>query len=673
VTTEASAESPALTSGKPGVRRMSQWLDRIATLSAAQRAELVRALRPDMAGDASGGGGNPARLVAYVVPREPGNVDPKQLRSFLADRLPTALVPVSFVQLPALPLLPSGKLNRRDLPSPVAGRGHLIQPYRAPRTATEESICQLLSDLLGVPEVGIDDEFFELGGDSLTAIRLMGRVRHAYGVDLGANCVFEAPTAALLAARVTDGRYAAATPGQPPLLAAHATRAPLSSAQLRHWLLHMMDPSSSSYNEGDTLRLTGELDIPALERALAEVVSRHEILRTSYPTTDGQPEQHIAPPGEFTLPVADLRTMPVQARERVAGQLIALDQDRPFDLSRPPLLRARLVRLGDDEALLSIIMHHIVADEWGFKIFYTELAALYEAARDKRPCPLPPVPAQYADYAVWEGQMLSLRLAEGLDYWRSQLRTAPTASVLGPATAPATTAEACLYQFEVPDELTGRLAAWCRSRSVTIFVACLAAFTAVLGRYGEQEDVVVGVPFANREQRGLDNMIGCFINPAALRIDLAGVTTPETLVARADRAVEAGYAMQHVPFEKVTNEVRLARTEAGLPGAGAPLFDVVLNFIAEPAVLQVSGVRTERSGGPPLTAKYGLTLYLEKKERVLAARMVSQPDRISKASVVALAREFLLLLGQMSGQPAGARSAGADANLIRTGSADERR
>lgn len=632
---------------------MSQLLDRIAALSAARRAELFRALSQDPRADRPTGGS--ARLVAYFVPKEPGGVAQNDLRSFLAERLPAAVVPTSFVELQALPRLPSGKLNRRGLPSPVAGRAHLTQPYRAPRTAAEEMICLLFSDLLGVPEAGIDDGFFELGGDSLNAIRLAARIRHQCGVDLGVGSVFEAPTAALLAARLADQRPAGGAHGGPPLTARHATRAPLSSAQLRHWLLQMMDPASPAYNVGDLLRLTGELDVIALERALAELIGRHEILRTSYPATDGEPEQEVAPAGAFSLPVADLRDLPAAAGEQVADELIALDRSRPFDLGCLPLLRVRLIRLADDCALFSIVTHHIVADDWGLRVFQAELSGLYEAARRKQPYPLSPLAVQYADYAVWERQLLSQQPAAELEYWLDQLRSAPSTSILG-RPACATTGTAASYRFEVPDDLTGRLAAWCRSRSVTIFVACLAAFAAALGRQSRQDDVVVGVPFANRPLGELENLIGCFINPAALRIDLSGADSPEALVTRADRAAQAAQARQHVPFERVTEAVRLARggstTVASTTGpsttGGGPLFDVVLNFVSQSAAPTLSGVRVERLDGPPTPAKYGLTLYLERTDRALLARMVSQPARISPASVASLASDFLRLLDDIA-------------------------
>ena len=631
--------------------RAAGWLDRIAALPEEQRSGLARALRSHRDGGDPDGGRASSRLVAYVVPRESASLSPARLREFLAQRLPSALIPAAFQMLPALPLLPSGKLDRRGLPALAAGRAHLSQPYAPPRGPVEEQICRMLGEVLGVPAVGIHDEFWELGGDSLTAIRLIHRIRHAFGVDLAAARLFDEPTAALLATAVADAHAAAAAREQVPLVAAPRDgRPPLSSAQLRHWFLQMVDPASPAHNICDTLRLTGALDAGALERALAAVIDRHEILRTCYPTVDGGPQQVIAPPGPFSLPVADLRDMPAPARDQVAGGLIAKDRGQPFDLGRLPLLRVRLIRLTDAESLFSVVAHHIVADDWAFNVLYGELSALYAASLDGRRSPLPPLPVQYADYAVWERRMLAYRLAAGLDYWRERLLDAPAAPVL-----PAGAAEARVgwHRFAVPAELTGRLANWCQRRSVTMFVACLAGFASVLGRQAGQDEIVVGVPFANRERFELEQMIGCFINPAAVRIDLSGAPGPAELVARVDRAVRPCYAMQYVPYEKVTDAVRTARAQAGLPAARAPLFDVVLNFVPEPAALHLGDVRAEMVDDlpPSQPAKSGLTLYLERTDRTLLGRMAYETGRLTEESVAALAAGFLATMEGLADEP----------------------
>ncbi len=638
--------------------RIARWLDRIAALPPEHRAEFARALRSHRGG-APDGEGTSSRLVAYVVPRDGAPLRPAQLREFLAQRLPSALIPAAFRFLPELPVLPSGKLDRRGLPALAGGRAHLSQPYAPPRNPVEQQICRLLGEVLGAGEVGIHDEFWELGGDSLAAIRLIHRIRQAFGVDLGLQRLFDEPTAALLATSVADERAAAAAREQAPLVATPRDGPPpLSSAQLRHWFLQMVDPASTAYNICDTLRLAGPLDVGSLERALAAVIERHEILRTRYLTVDGQPEQDIAPPGPFSLPVADLRDMPGPARERVAGELIAKDRGQPFDLGRLPLLRARVIRLTDTDSLFSVVAHHIVADDWAFNVLYRELSALYEAALDGKPCPLPALPVQYADYAVWERRMLAYRLGAGLDYWRERLLAAPAAALPALPARPGSAtgagqAPVGWHRFAVPEGLTGRLADWCQHRSVTMFVVCLAGFAAALGRHAGRDEVVIGVPFANRERLELEQMIGCFINPAAVRVDLSGAPGPRELAERADRAVRPCYAMQYVPYEKVTDAVRTARAQAGLPGAGAPLFDVVLNFVAEPAALRLRDVRAEMLDDlpPSQPAKSGLTLYLERTGRTLLGRMAYETGRVSGESVAALADDFLSTLRGFADEP----------------------
>jgi hypothetical protein len=626
--------------------RLAGWLKRIAALPAEEQAELARAL-----GLAARHGEAPARLVAYVVPRDSASVSPAQLRAFLAERLPSSLLPAHFLMLPAFPLLPSGKLDRRGLPAPETGRGHLRQPYVPPRDPVERSVCRLFEEVLGVPEVGIHDEFVELGGDSLAAARLAHRIRRQFGVDLGMRRVFEAPTAALLAECIMDGRPADSAHPQVPLVAVPRTEPlPLSSAQLRHWFLQQVDPASPAYNICDTLRFTGPLDVAALEYAISTVIERHEILRTCFPASDGEPRQVIAVPGRFSLAVADLRDLPAQARERVAAELIDRDRRQPFDLGRLPLLRPRLIRLTDTESLLSAVAHHIVADDWAFNVLYEELSELYGAVVEGRPCPLPPLNVQYADYAVWEERMLAPRLAAGLDYWREQLRTAPAGPSLPGSDGAGAVGAVGWHRFLLPEPLTTRLAAWCRLRSVTMFVACLAAYAEVLGRHSGRDEVLVGVPFANRERLELERMIGCFINPVALRVDLRGAPSLAELAARVDGVVRPGYAMQHVPYEKVTDAVRLARVRGGLPGAAAPLFDVVLNFVSQPCLPRLRGVHVALVDDlpPSYGARSPLTLYLEYTGRTVLGRLAYATGHLSGEVAAALAGDFLTAIGGLT-------------------------
>jgi acyl carrier protein len=643
VATDARHVTLAASEEVPPATLLARWLDRIAALPAEQRTELARAFR-----SACGGGGASSRLIGYVVTRHSASVSPAQLRTFLAQRLPPALVPASFHVLPALPRLPSGKLDRGGLPPPGAGRAHLSQPYVPPRNPVERSICEFLGEVLGVPDVGIHDEFWELGGESLAAARLMYRIRQEFGVDLGVQLLLEGPTAARLATCVADARAAAAAREQAPLVATpRGEPPPLSSAQLRHWFLQMVDPASPAYNICDTLRFTGPIDVAALERAATTVIGRHEILRTCYSMVDGEPRQDIAPPGPFSLPVADLRDMPAQAGGRIADELIAKDRGQPFNLGRLPLLRLRLIRLTDSDSLFSVVAHHIAADDWAFNVFYDELSALYGAALDGRPCPFPPLAVQYADYAVWERRMLAYRLAAGLDFWRERLRTAPASALLPVPGGAAGTSAVGWHRFVVSEELTGRLVTWCQARSVTMFAACLAAYAAVLGRHTGQDEIVVGVPFASRERLELERMIGCFINPVALRIDLSGAPSLADMVARVDRIVRACYAMQYVPFEKVTDAVRLDRIRDGLPGAAAPLFDVVLNFVPQPSLPRLRDVRAALVDDlpPSEAARSGLTLYLEKTGRTVLGRMAYATSRLSTESVAALAGDFLTAMG----------------------------
>lgn len=587
------------------------------------------------------------RLVAYVVARD-GVPRPStaQLREFLAQRVPAAALPSIVVWLDELPRLPSGKLDRRALPAPVPGRDGLSTPYVAPSGPVEPALCRIVADTLDRPSVGVHDEFWELGGDSLQAVRVMGAVRRTFAVELGVRALFEDPTMARLAARVERARASTADTGPAELRGIPRDGAPaISTAQARHWFLQALDPHGCAYNICDTLRITGPLDIAALEAALAAVVQRHEILRTRYHTVDGHPVPRVAATGQVSMPVADLRGLAgaADAQRRVAAELLAGDRDRPFDLSQLPLLRARLVRLDEEEHWLGIVAHHIVADDWAFNVLYDELSAGYAGAHR------PPLDVQYADYAVWERRMLAERLDAGLGFWRGQLADAPTAAVLPvlPSRPGSGEDPARAYRFEIPEPLAERWQAWCRTRSVTLFAGCLAALAVALGRRTGAAEVPIGVPFVNRERPELERLIGCFINPAVIRVDLSSTALDE-VVARVADTLGPAYATQYVPYERVAEAVRQDRHRAGRADAAAPLFEVVLNFVPAPVLPRLAGAHVVRldEALPRAAAKYPVTLYLEKTERTLRGNLVYAPDRLTPADAAALADAFIAVLDE---------------------------
>ncbi|WP_164021878.1 non-ribosomal peptide synthetase, partial [Pyxidicoccus trucidator] len=367
------------------------------------------------------------RLVAYVVaPSGTQAPDSSALRDALKQRLPEYMVPSAFVSMEALPLNSSGKLDRKALPAPDGALTASVE-FVAPRTPTEQLLAFQWSLLLKATRVGARDNFFELGGHSLLATQVISRIRATFGVDLPISALFAAPTLEALAASIDTLAREGLGPKLPSLLPVERTGAlPLSFAQQRLWFLDQFIPDSALYNMPAPLRLEGTLDTAALERSLTELVRRHEVLRTSFPSEAGQPLQVIASPSPLSLERVDLSALPAAEREDEARRLIEAECRKPFSLARGPLLRALLLKLADAEHVLLLNVHHIISDGWSLGVLVREVAALYEAFCQGQPSPLPELPVQYADFAAWQRQWLQGEALEAqFSYWRQQLAGSP--------------------------------------------------------------------------------------------------------------------------------------------------------------------------------------------------------------------------------------------------------
>jgi len=591
-------------------------------------------------------------LVAYLVPTVPAAeaISAAALRAWLEERLPAPMVPAFFVTLDELPLTANGKVDRRSLPEPLDPSRFLeLEAPAAPRTPTEEMLEGIWSEILGRERIGVGESFFDLGGHSLSAIQAASRIRKAFDVELPLRTLFEEPTVAALARRI-DALQTQDEPQAPPLVPVSRTGPlPLSFAQQRLWFLDQLDPGSAAYNVPSAVRLAGNLNVGALEAALSEIVSRHEALRTVFERgADGMPMQVVRPAEPVGLPVIDLSRLGEESPE--ARRLALAEACRPFDLLRGPLLRVVLVKRGDREHDLLINMHHIVSDGWSLGVLVRELTALYAAFSAGQPSPLPPLPVQYADFAVWQRLWLTGPVLEAeLDHWRERLAGAPPALEL-PADRPrpaVQTFRGATLEFHLPDRLRVELIRFARQKRATLFMVLLAAFQTLLARLAGQEDVSVGSPIAGRTHTQTEGLIGFFANTLVLRTRLQGEPGLAGLLARVRETTIAAYAHQQVPFESLVERLHperdLART---------PLFQVMLALqSAPPGVLEAPGLRLEPLPVDSGTAKFELTLTLAEEGGGLHGAIEYNRDLFDRATIHRLLGRFERLLETALAEP----------------------
>jgi amino acid adenylation domain-containing protein len=519
------------------------------------------------------------RLVAYVAADGREGVGAAGLRAHLRAHLPEYMVPSAFVVLEHFPRTPGGKTDRGALPAPAWEGG---AAYVAPRTPLEEILAEIWAGVLNRERVGVHDGFFELGGHSLLATRVIARVREAFGVEVPLRALFESPTVAGLGGRVQAA--VSAGEGARPVPLRRVPRdgeLPLSFGQERLWSAYRAEPGSTSFNLHHCLRLRGRLEPRALERALTEVVRRHEVLRTVFRMAGGRAVQVIRPARPVLLREVDLAGLPGAAREEAVRSLAAGEARRPFDLERGPLFRVLLARMGEGDFGLILSLHHIVTDGWSTGVLMREISTLYEAYAAGRESPLPDPEVQYADYAAWQRAWLSGEVLERqLAYWRAQLAGAPRLLALRTdrPRPPVRSDSAAVRRFRLPEEVSRALRSLGRREGCTLYMVLLAGFQALLSRHSGQEDVCVGTPIAGRTLREVESLIGFFTNTLVIRTDLSGSPTFRGLLSRVREATLGAYAHQDFPFARLVAELR---PECG-PG-GMPLFQAVFELEHAPS------------------------------------------------------------------------------------------
>ncbi|MCX7568802.1 amino acid adenylation domain-containing protein [Tumebacillus sp. DT12] len=595
------------------------------------------------------------RLVAYLVPVT-GQVVPtaSELRQYLTDRLPAYMIPSFFVALDSLPLTSSGKTDRKALPAPTIQRIAFEREYVAPRDHREEELVQIWRDLLDVEEIGVHDNFFDLGGHSLKATQLVAQVSNAYGVSIPLGRLFEDPTVAGLAEMIAAGEGHAQHGGEQPIQPLARTEAspafPASFAQERLWFFDQFEPGNASYNVPNLIRLRGQLDFRALQDSLTEIVRRHESLRTTFEMVEGVLLQRIAPPSAQELRCVDLTDRPRHEREETAYRHADLEAKTGFDLASGPLFRPTLYRLLDDEHWLMLNLHHIITDGWSMGNLFHELATLYHAFSQGKPSPLPELFLQYADFADWHANWLSGdHLTGQLDYWRAQLAgELPVLHLPTDRPRPAVqTYNGRLHVFELPVDLRERLQALSREEDATLFMTLLAAFNAWLHTLTGQQDVNVGTPIAGRTRSDLKEIIGLFVNTLVLRSDLGGDPTFRDLMRSAKATALDAYQHQDVPLDRLIEELQPERDLSRTPLFQAlfVLQNAPLDVLELPA-LTMSYIETD-SGA----AGFDLTLSMKETAQGLYGKLIYNTDLFDDSTIEKWARQFRTILQTVVAEP----------------------
>ena len=589
------------------------------------------------------------RLVAYFVARTKPSATPGMLRAFLAARLPSYMLPHAFVALEAIPRTRNGKIDRPALAAPDASCPIVEAGFDEPRSPIDEILAGLWAEVLDLERVGIRDDFFELGGHSLKATQLISRIRATFGRDVPLRVLFEGPTVAELSDRIASLETGRGSPLPAIQRVPREGPLPVSFGQQRLWFLSQLEPGSSAYNIRRVWRLSGRLDREALSAGLSEVVRRHESLRTVFSERDGEAVQLVTPPREVDIPMRDLSDLPGDRAEGRAGEIVAEESERPFDLARGPLFRAILVRLSPNDHVFAVTLHHIVSDGWSLGLFFQELGELYSGMTAGSPARLPELPIQYADYAVW--QRNSLRgeaLERQLRYWKERLAGAPPVlEVSARPRPPVATGRGAYFQRTLDEELTRELRRLSRRHGATLFMTLVAAFDALVACQTGREDVVVGTDIANRSRVETEALIGFFVNLLVLRTDCSGDPTFEDLLDRVKEVALQAYANSDVPFEKLVEELAPERSLSR-----NPLVQVLVVMQNEPArPFSLEGIVAQPLSLGEETSRFDLVLFLAEREGLLRMSWLYNRDALEESEVSRLAAGLEAILRSVVRDP----------------------
>ena len=587
-----------------------------------------------------------AQLIGYYT--ADAELDEQTVKIALAAELPEYMVPALLMRLDAMPLSPSGKLDRRALPEPVWQTREHVEPH----TPLQLQIAVIWREVLGLPRIGLRDDFFALGGHSLLATQIISRTRQACDVELPLRTLFEASELGDFAEQV--GLIQAAGQRNQQTAIAKVDRSqpvPLSYSQQRMWFLWQMEPDSPAYNVGGMARLRGVLDVGRFEAALQALIMRHETLRTTFPSVDGVACQKVSAQTTVRMGWQDFCALDEPQRQQRLQQLADVEAHTPFNLETGPLLRACLVKAGEQEHYLVLTLHHIVTEGWAMDIFARELSALYEAFIDERDSPLPALPVQYLDYSVWQRQWMEAgERQRQLDYWTAQLGNEhPLLELPGDRPRPPVQSHRGeLYRFDLSDELAARVRAFNAQQGLTLFMTMTATLAVLLYRYSGQTDLRIGAPVANRIRPESEGLIGAFLNTQVLRCQLTGQMQVSELFEQVRHTVIEGQSHQDLPFDHLVEALQPPRS-----AAYNPLFQVMCNVQRWEfqQSRQLAGMTVEYLANDARATKFDLNLEVTDLDHRLGCCLTYSTDLFDEPRIARMAAHWCNLLEALIADP----------------------
>ncbi|WP_104912010.1 non-ribosomal peptide synthetase [Pseudomonas sp. LG1D9] len=592
--------------------------------------------------DTAGG----AQLIGYYTAS--GELAEQDVKAALAAELPEYMVPAQLIRLDAMPLSPSGKVDRRALPEPV----WQVREHVEPQTALEQQIAGIWRTVLGLPRIGLRDDFFALGGHSLLATQIISRTRQACDVELPLRTLFEASELGDFAEQVRLIQASGQRNQQTAIGKVDRSQpVPLSYSQQRMWFLWQMEPDSPAYNVGGMARLRGVLDVGRFEAALQALIMRHETLRTTFPSIDGVARQKVAAQSSVRMSWQDFSGLTEAERQLRLQQLADQEAHSPFNLETGPLLRACLVKAGDQEHYLVLTLHHIVTEGWAMDIFARELSALYEAFIDERESPLEPLPVQYLDYSVWQRQWLEAgERQRQLDYWTTQLGNEhPLLELPSDRPRPAVQShQGELYRFDLSADLAARVRAFNAEHGLTLFMTMTATLATLLYRYSGQTDLRIGAPVANRIRPESEGLIGAFLNTQVVRCQLDGQMRVGELFEHVRHTVIEGQSHQDLPFDHLVEALQPPRS-----AAYNPLFQVMCNVQRWEfqQSRQLAAMTVEYLANDARATKFDLNLEVTDLDHRLGCCLTYSTDLFDELRIARMAAHWCNLLEALIADP----------------------